>query len=318
MFLLNWLIFFSSFSFGILLGLIFSDTHRSLEIIYARTIPLVIILQLLFGGGFIDINSVRPGGKNYTLLFSDFMVSRWGYEAAMVNQFRNNDYERRFYDTDRSYALSEINTLYILPAIKTQLNYCKSHVQDQSDTLNTLLNSINYTLDQLAANHDIFPYENIHHLTMDDFNETLADDAAEYIEYLEFYFFSQMERSEKLREQMEKKIADSLGTDYLNELRTKCYNYAVANKVLKKDLSESIKYYRGVPLQTRYPVYQYPHSNFGRAPMFIPEKQFSGERIDTIEFNISIIWLINLLLYVILITNLTGLRKKLFRTDDQI
>jgi ABC transport system ATP-binding/permease protein len=301
MFLLNWLILFSSFSFGILIGLLFSKTQRSLENIYARSIPLVIILQLLFGGGFIDIDSTKGGGKNFTVLFADLMVSRWAYEAAMVHQFRNNAYQKNFYELERKYVLSEANTLYILPSLKAQLVYCRDHYSQESDTLKQLLHSISYTLELLAANHDIFPYENIQILTVDEFNEALADDALEYLEYLEFYFSALMARAKNDITRMEQQLRDSLGTNFLNEFKTSHYNYAVADIVTKKNMSEPLKYSQGIPLLANYPVYQYPRSDVGRAQMFLPEKQFSGEIVETVEFNISIIWMINLLLYIMLI-----------------
>lgn len=304
MFLMNWLILFSSFSFGILLGLFFSKTHQSLETIYSRSIPLVIILQLLFGGGIIDPEPTRSTSKNYTMLFSDLMVARWAYEAAMIYQFRNNRYQKNFFNLDRKYTLSEVNTNYLIPVLRAQLIYCRDHFDEKHDTVQNLLKSLNYNLELLASNHDIFPYENIQKLTLDEFDKELASDAQEYLEYLEFYFSTLMERMKNEKNILEQKLIDSLGSDFLNKLKTAHYNYAVANRVTKNNINEPIKYFNNIPIQISYPIYQYPRSDFGRAQMFLPEKQFSGERVDTIEFNISIIWLINLLLYILLITNI--------------
>jgi hypothetical protein len=314
MLLMNWLILFSSFSFGILIGLLFSKTQRSLENIYARSIPLVIILQLLFGGGFVDLNPTRESGKNYTMLFSDLMVTRWGYEAAMVYQFRNNAYQKNFYDLERNYALSEVNTLHLLPALNTQLIYCRDHYSQESDTLKQLLHSLSYNMELLAANHDIFPYENIQILTVDEFDEDLADDALEYLEYLEFYFSALMVRAKNDITQLEQHLIDSLGTDFLYKIKKAHYNYALADKVTKRNMSEPLKYFQGIPMQTNYPIYQYPRSDLGRAQMFLPEKQFSGERVNTVEFNISIIWMINLLLYILLIINIKSTKTPLKQT----
>jgi ABC-type multidrug transport system ATPase subunit len=304
MLLINWLILFSSFSFGILIGLMLSKTHRTLENIYARSIPLIIILQLLFGGGFIDIELNRAGGKNYTMLFSDLIVARWGYEAAMVYQFRYNSYQKNFYDLERDYALSEVTTIHLLPVLNTQLAYYRDHYIVESDTLQSLLYSIKYNLDLLASNHDIFPYENLQQLTFEEFDEELADDAMEYLEYLEFYFSDLMSSAKDDIFQIKKHISDSLGADYLSNLKSVHYNYAIAEEVSMKNLSDPLKYYHGIPLQVNYPIYQYPRSDLGRAQMYLPEKQLSGERVNTVEFNISIIWLLNLLLYIILIINI--------------
>ncbi len=314
MFLVNLLILFSSFSFGILLGLLFSNTQRSIENIYARSIPIVIILQLLFGGGFIDLDPKREDSENYTMLFSDLMVARWGYEAAMVYQFKNNSYQKNFYNIEREYAQSEVNSIHLLPVLKSQLEYCANHYRERSDTIKELLLSVNYNLNFLATNNDIFPYENVQRLTLDEFDEELADDALEYLEYLEFYFSAMMGQTKDYINQLKQHFADSLGTDYINKLMKAYYNYAVADEVKKMDISEPIRFYNGIPLQTKYPIYQYPRSTLGRAQMYLPEKQFSGDRVDTIEFNISIIWMINLLLYILLITNISNKNRPVRET----
>jgi hypothetical protein len=266
-------------------------------------------MQLLFGGGFIDLDSTRDDGKNYTMLISDLMVTRWGYEAAMVYQFRNNEYQKNFFELERKYAYSEVYTLHLLPILNAQLIYCRDHYPQKTDTLKNLLGSLSYNMELLAANHEIFPYENIQKLTVDEFDGALADDALEYLEYLEFYFSALMVRAKNDIALLEQQLKDSLGTDYLSRIKKAHYNYAVADKVTKENMSEPIKYFKGIPLQTNYPIYQFPRSDLGRAQMFLPEKQFSGERVDTIEFNISIIWMINLILYILLIINIRSTKR---------
>jgi hypothetical protein len=169
-----------------------------------------------------------------------------------------------------------------------------------------MLQSIKNTLIYLVANQEIFPYENINKLNISEFNSLLAKDILEYLEYLELYFYSLHVNSVDLKEEHRRKIADSLGQEYIQALKTKYFNYALAEKVTNGKAQDAVKYILNRPVQVKNAIYKYPDSDFGRGQMFIPEKQFSGQRIDTMEFNISIIWLINLLLYVMLVTDVLG------------
>jgi hypothetical protein len=302
----EWLLFFSCQSFGILLGLIFSNTQKSIESIYSKSIPVALLIQIILGGGLINLDSINLNQKSYTPLIADLVVSRWAYEASMVYRFKQNDYERLFYNLNRDISFGMINSYYVLPAIESQIHYCERNYQENTDSVKIMLQSIRNTLQYLAANQEIFPYENINKLNISEFNSMLARDILEYLEYLELHFYSLHVNSVDLKEERERKISDSLGQEYIQTLKTKYYNYALAEKVTNEKTQDAIQYFNSRPIQVKNAVYKYPDSDFGRGQMYIPEKQFSGQHIDTMEFNISIIWLINLLLYVMLVTDILG------------
>ena len=301
MFYFHWLVFFSCGAFGILTGLLMSENHSRLEDIYSRTIPLIILFQLIFGGGFIRLDSL-PGSRKYTPLISDLMTSRWAYEAAMVYQFRTNDYNRFFYDLDRKISTGFVNSFYIIPELKEDVEYCRSNYRTQPDTVTYLLNAMGTRLKYYAQHFDVFPYENINLLRAKSFSEELADDLSEYIEYLDLHFLSLYQNTEAEKNQYEQFLDDSLGSNYLQTLKMRCMNRAVNSEVTNANAENIVRAGEKPPLQLIDQVYQYPVSDLGRAGFFLPEKKINGQIIDTVEFNISIIWLINLLIYVALVT----------------
>jgi ABC-type multidrug transport system ATPase subunit len=301
---IDWLIFFSCQSFGIMLGLIYSNTQKSLDAIYVKSIPIALMLQILFGGGFFNLDMINFKNNAHTPLIADLMVSRWAYEASMVYHFKYNQYEQEFYEIDRDITSGRIISTHLLPIIESQIRYCEKNYQESTDSVRIMLQSVRNNLYKLANTYEVFPYENIKKLTAGDFNSMLARDLLEYLEYLELHFYSLHVNSVDLKEEYERKMADSLGPDYLDAIKNKYHNHAIADVVTNSSVEDPVQYFNGQPVQVKQAVFKYPHSEIGRGQMFIPEKKFSGQVISTLEFDISIIWMINLMLYIMIVTNL--------------
>ena len=54
------------------------------------------------------------------------------------------------------------------------------------------------------------------------------------------------------------------------------------------------------------PIYYVSESNVGRAHFFAPYKKIGGLLIDTFTFNLTVIWLMTLFLYIFLLSNVLG------------
>ena len=112
------LILFSVSAFANVLGLNISSAFNSAVTIYIL-IPLLIIPQLIMGGAMISydkINKYLGGGEKVPVL-AEFMISRWGYEALMVNQFINNKYEKEFFEIDKNLNRANYIVAYAMPEL---------------------------------------------------------------------------------------------------------------------------------------------------------------------------------------------------------
>jgi len=310
---MHWLIFFSCQSFGMLLGLILSGTHKIIENFYLRSMPLILIFQLLFGGGFITFDSY-PGNKINTPLLSDFMVTRWAYEAMLVYQFRENDYMKPLYEFNRDIAAGTMYSYHIIPLLCNRIKYCIQDHASVKDSMDSYCESIRNELLRIAKHFDVFPYENINRITPEDFNPELAEDLNDYLEYIDMYFYSLFDQTIIEKEEFLKNLSDSLGKNYLLCLKKGHMNNSVELEVTKSEEQQKIKIVSNELVVISDPIYQYPFSNNGRTRFFVPEKKINGQLIDTVEFDISIIWLMNLFLYILLVFdvfNLTRTRMKI-------
>ncbi len=305
-----WVVLFSVSCFACILGLNVSSAFNSAVTVYIL-IPLLLIPQLILCGllfNFDKLNSIISS-KGEVPIVADMMASRWAYEAMAVYQFKENSYERPYYELERQERQADFKSAYLIPELESKLQYVIEHAKsdndsvrnivlkdlfviktelekealrdnEEGDKLNGILNPENITqatIDTLRAS-----FETMKKRYMQDFNK-----AVENQEKLVYYFENQPE----------------IGYN-LNEYKNRYYNESLADLVRNINVSDRIIEYEGKLLQRIDPVFNEPLANAGflnyRTHFFAPKKQIAGKLIDTFYFNIAVIWLMTSLLYVAL------------------
>ena len=120
-----WVILFTCSCFANMVGLNISASFSSAVTIYIL-IPLLIIPQLLLSGVVINFDKFNPRvTKPYGVpVIGEVMASRWAFEAFMVTQFKDNKFEKQFYEWDKTIANAEYKRIYYIPALESKLAYC--------------------------------------------------------------------------------------------------------------------------------------------------------------------------------------------------
>ena len=95
------LVLFSVSMFGNLIGLNISAAFKSAKVIY-MIIPLLVIPQIIFGGAIVRFDRFNHWftHETHVPIIGDLMVSRWAFEALIVHSYRNNEYEKHFVELD--------------------------------------------------------------------------------------------------------------------------------------------------------------------------------------------------------------------------
>jgi len=57
----------------------------------------------------------------YVPVIGDLMISRWSYEALMVQQFRSNRFERNFVALDQELSCCSYYFNYLIPALQLKV-----------------------------------------------------------------------------------------------------------------------------------------------------------------------------------------------------
>jgi len=313
-----WLVLFSSSCFANLIGLNLSATFNSAVTIYIL-IPLALIPQLILGGVVISYDKMNPtlqGGARVPV-FGELMASRWGYEALMVEQFKNNPYNAVFYESDRLISFCNYQTSTLLPDLQERLETCREEIRTNKkgvDIVEQLL-----VIKRSFRHHEDFTkikFAEIDNLNPKAFSETTCAKALLYLkEITAFYDKEYADACESKRVLKEKYLKQPNGIELFQYNRATYDNSTIANIVQNKNAEVCIILEDGELIERTDPIYNYPKPLFSldfRTHFFAPVKHFAGEFYDTLLFNIAIIWSMTGALYIALYFKLFKKFLKLF------
>lgn len=315
-----WLILFSSACVANMLGLNISATFNSAVTIYIL-IPILLIPQLLLSGAIVKFDRLNPefSSETHVPLAGDLMVSKWAFEAMMVEQFKNNKYEQPLYKWDKEQSNADFKKDYLLPELETRLTYCENNLSSSSDSVKKEIES-----KLLLLKNEIIMLDKIqvtvkfnlkNSLSLSAFDKSVSDSVRTYLKQLRKYFVA---KSNHAIDQRENYVAafQSHQKKRLNYIQLKKEN---SNEFINEEVRNSHAIQRiierdGRLIQKIDEIFLDPtnHKNFFdfRAHLYAPTKYFLGNLYDTFFFNVMVIWKMSLLFFILLYFN--GLSKIVF------
>ena len=304
-----WIVLFSIASFANILGLNISSAFNSVVTIYIM-IPLILIPQMILGGAMFSFDKLNRsiGTVEKVPVVAEFMASKWAYEALMVNQFKNNEYEKKFFEIDKKESVSNFKQIYYLPELKERLDYsyknCKS---DDPQIQKKVIEDLDLLQNEFKKQHHVLP-----NFPIDKFVDKLQPDSLSlfitflsksYIEELNTYYSNMFTEANGKKDKIiswamenNPKLYKKLKNDYRND--------AVSDIV--KNIYEKNQFirYNDALIQQIDPIFMLPRSDEGyfnfRSHFYAPKKFFAGNYYNTFGFNIIIIWLMTIVFYITL------------------
>jgi hypothetical protein len=92
-----------------------------------------------------------------------------------------------------------------------------------------------------------------------------------------------------------------MGKQAVFEMKQKAHNTSLEDWVLNKRDNQNIVVSTKCFIRKKDPVFMNPDSRIGRAHFYAPVKYLGGIAINTPLFNVAVIWLMTLVLYVTLL-----------------
>jgi ABC-type multidrug transport system ATPase subunit len=299
-----WMVLFTTSCCANMIGLNLSSALNSVITIYTL-IPIIIIPQLLFSGVFVKYEKLHTSKKassyEYVPFIGELMPVRWSYEALAVEQFKNNRYERLFFPYDAALSNNNWYAGFLVNSLKGDLQQC-----ERAKTFNdTIKNDLTKLRVHIAEMVEVLNYK------LPDgfdklFEEKRPDSSAyrqigNYLAFLERKFRSNYKNALHSKDSLIGVIAsDRIDSEKLDRLKIDYYNKGLATFVLNGDLKDqSVEKTKRI-IRKYEPVFMPPTAKNGRAHFCAPFKMIGNLKIDTFLFNMTVIWLVSLLLYIAL------------------
>lgn len=299
-----WLILFSTSCFSNMVGLNISSGLNSIVSIYI-SIPFILVPQLLLSGTIVQFDNLHPSitKKVYVPVVGDIMISRWAFEALAVEQFENNAFEKYFFNYEMTLSESYFRTAFLIPRLQYKLEEC-SRLDDEgkrndpkfTNNLSIISNELNI-LDKSAQ---LPPYDNIKKLNPTDYTDQIAEETNGYLRFIKNQYLDISDVANHKKDSTYSKLVETFGSENVYKLKQKSYNKALADWVL--NTNEITKYLETDSriIQKHEPVFMLPDHPWGRAQFYAPMKLFNGQYVETLWFNLAVIWLFTITLFITL------------------
>ncbi|MCT4639950.1 MAG: ATP-binding cassette domain-containing protein [Bacteroidales bacterium] len=307
MLLYYWIILFTTSAFANMIGLIISSGMTSVVAIYIL-IPFILVPQILLSGTIVPFDKLNKSISNpkYVPIVGDIMASRWAYEALAVVQYKENRYEKLVFNYDLEISKTSYNNSYLIPKIQQKLENCNRYISnvEYQEYITDQLTLVRNEIIKLAEKTEQPPFEYIDLLTYTNYNAVVMQEAIDYLNFIKLQFTEQSRMFSRKRDSVFNNLTDSLGRSGILAFKQKYHNNALTNWVLDRTSVDKIIETDSELIQKKDPIYKMPESNFGRAHFYAPYKQFNGELIDTVWFNVFVIWLGSFIAYIVLLLDL--------------
>jgi hypothetical protein len=230
------------------------------------------------------------------------MVTRWAYEALMVEEFKSNKFEKPFFKYDMEISRTGWYNSFLLPMLKVKVEECRvagKNPDFEEDARNNM-RKLNFHLKDLASETGVHPGPWISALNYENFNESVSAQAKDYIDSLAVIIRARNKIFQDRRDSLVNSIVNRMGDTEFQKLRVADYNETLADIVLNR--LGTIKIYETDKklIQKADPVLMRPGSRYGRAHFYAPFKMLGNTVVDTLLFNTAAIWLMTIVLFVTL------------------
>lgn len=297
-----WLVLFTTACSANVLGLNISSAFKSVITVYIL-IPFILIPQLLLSGVLVKFDKLhtnRYSTYQYVPVIGDMMTARWSFEALAVEQFRNNRFQKHFFDLEMEASQNYYYAYFLIDVLKNDLQKCRKTPAEIND-LSTVCARLKYYVDYLSGEAGYEVPETI----MTSFGEgplspESAADLQIYLDLLARRFRQINSKANSGKDTVSVALAKRIGPEAYVELRDNYYNERLAEILLNREALDMTRETPSRIIQKFEPVYKKPTSKYGRAHYYAPYKQIGNLRIDTFLFNLIVIWTVTLILYILL------------------
>jgi ABC-type multidrug transport system ATPase subunit len=302
MFFHYWLALFSAWIGANLLGLIISDSFKTVVTIYIL-IPFLVIPQLILSGIIVSYDKLNPkiSSPNTIPWYGEIITARWAYEALAVHQYKENKYERDLYPYDKILSTATYKKDYWIKSLRNKLNFVKQNIDDSTkkSDVNKAISLIQNEIKKELAYNKQLDFPEVGLLNIELFDSTIHVRAESYLHNLSMYYINLYNRTNTRKDNIIQHLEDSLGKQYI-AIREAHTNRSLTEFVRNSNSLDRIIEYKNTLNQKIDPIYKDPERAFIKAHFYSPFKRAFGQFYPTYWVNIIVLWVMNIFLFLIL------------------
>jgi ABC transport system ATP-binding/permease protein len=305
------------------LGLNISSAFNSAVTVYVM-IPLLLIPQMILSGLLFSFDKLNNliSTKGKVPIVADMMASRWAYEAMAVYQFKNNSYEQPYFMYEKLEATSDFKSSFLVEELNRKRKYIADNITEKNDSIRAIMQKDLEIIRTTLAEQEIktglegIKLDQPWPLTM--FTPAMDKRLEEYLAAVKKLYQTRYNKAVAAREGLSQKMEGVKDGGYrLNDYKNRYFNESLSDLVRNISEKNRILEFDGQLIQQINPVFLSPKgapSLTYRTHFFAPEKNLLGMMVSTFWFNMMVIWLMTVCLYVTLYFEL--LRKLINSFDN--
>jgi hypothetical protein len=299
-----WIVLFSAWASSNLMGLVISDSFKTVVTIY-MWIPFLVIPQIMLSGIIVKFEKLNPDISSPTGIpwYGEIMTARWAYEGLAVYQFKNNKFQKQFYLYDKAMSVADFKKNYWSVNLINKIDNIERNLNDpdQRETIEKDLRVLKNEITKELRNNDNYKFTYLDELNPESINITVIEETRDYLNRIRQYniklYNKYSEEKDKLISTLRK---DEKSSEEYFKIKREYDNEALTEFVTNSNVMERIIEYKGQLYQKINPIYMDPQSKFIKAHFYAPRKQIFGNYYSTFWINIIVLWVITLALYVVL------------------
>mgnify|MGYP000855221900 FL=1 len=296
-----WIVLFSCWATANMMGLLISDSFKTVVTIYIL-IPFLVIPQIILSGIIVKYDRLNPNISSPVSIpvYGEIIAARWGYEALAVDQFMNNRFEKQFYRYDKVISIAKFRKDIWYNEMKSIISRLESNIErerlgepDRNDML-LIRNEIEEELGFTTA----IPFD-LRVIDPDAITPEALTAARDYIERVRRYYIEVSRDAVEARDQaiMAYEQADR---DAFIRLKKQYTNESLEEFVRNDNEKDKIKRYRNRLYQNYDQIFYDPEHPMVKAHFYAPQKKVFGLFAPTLAVNTGVIWFMTVSLYILL------------------
>ena len=289
-----WLVLFSAWACANLMGLIISDTFKSVVTIYIL-IPFIVIPQLMLSGVLLRFEKLNPDISNPASIpwYGELITARWAFEALAVEQFVNNEYQRILYPYEKNMSIADFQRNFWIVEMRNKLDRLRTNMYQPDPAI---LKLIANEIERENRRQDFVQLSFQSEISSKGLSQNLIDQTAEYLDQLSRYYSALYSRTAEQRDRM---MAE-MNPDSMVSLKVRFHNQSLSSMVRNSNETYRIVEYKDRFLQNFHQVYKDPEHPFIKAHFYAPVKQIFGKYFPTLWVNVIVMWCFNVFFFLAL------------------